>query len=121
VICAVNSKAVQKMRDMTSYFNEQKRDAENADYVDRLYARFIFPSTSSSAGSPKKGSPFRPVKEGDKNPLLADSKKRRRFIREGEAVLIKREKNMGGNVIMKKPSTNKRGRGTFMAFIGVTS
>lgn len=104
------SKAVQKMRDMTSYFNEQKRDAENADYVDRLYARFLFPSTSSSAGSAKKGSPFRPVKEGEKNPLLADSKKRRRFIREGDAVLIKREKNMGGNVIMKKPSTNKRGR-----------
>lgn len=103
------------MRDMTSYFNEQKRDAENADYVDRLYERFIFPSSSSASPSRRKGgSPFAPVREGDRkhNPLLADSKKRRRFVREGEAILIKREKNMGGNVIMKKPSGGKRGRGS---------
>ena len=29
-------KATQKIKDMTDYFNEQKKDSENADYVQKV-------------------------------------------------------------------------------------
>ncbi len=93
------SKAVKKMKDLISFFNEQKRDAENADYVEKLYASFVVPD--SSHVNKRKSINFtmnspRSIQNEISSKMATmslESIKTRRFIKEGDVLLVEKQEN----------------------------
>lgn len=74
-------KATQKIKDMTDYFNEQKKDSENADYVQKLYSQLEFDMPHGGAERQRS------VK------ITFSLNEERRFVKEGDVMMIK-DKNV---------------------------
>ncbi len=71
--------AADKMKAVTNYFNEQKKDAENVDYVAKLYGNMVF--DESLDPSCRRSSTFR----------LFGTSDNRRFIKEGDVLVVKKQ------------------------------
>ncbi len=118
------SKAVKKMKDLIRYFNEQKRDAENAEYVEKLHASFVMPSNShvSKRKSINFGGLSSPslMQNEISNKMSLDSIKTRRFIKEGDVLLVEKQKNTKtSKKKTEKDMKRSKGRPTCWRYISV--